>query len=171
MTIPTDIDAPLAERMMRRALVEAEKAAALGDVPVGAVIYRGEEVLCAAHNRREMDKDPTAHAEIVAIRQAAQHFDSWRLEGCAMAVTLEPCPMCAGALINSRLEQLVYGATDPKMGCVDTLYQLCTDPRFNHRLQVLGGVLADESAALLRSFFAARRRSGSACQEKEPRTK
>ena len=143
--------------MMHRALAQAEAAAAMGEVPVGCVIYRGEQVLAEAHNRREIDADPTAHAEILALREAARRVGTWRLDGCTLAVTLEPCPMCAGALVNSRMARLVYGAADPKMGCVDTLHRLCTDPRFNHRLEVVGGVLAAPCAAVLRAFFAARR--------------
>jgi tRNA(adenine34) deaminase len=143
--------------MMRQALRLAEQAAAIGEVPIGAVVYRGEEVLAQAHNRRELDADPTAHAEILVLRQAAAKVGVWRLDGCSIAVTLEPCPMCAGALVNSRLQRLVYGAADAKMGCVDTLHRLCDDARFNHRLVVIPGVLADESAALLQAFFRARR--------------
>lgn len=143
--------------MMRRALALAEAAAAIGEVPIGAVIYRGEEVLAEAHNRREIDADPTAHAEILALRDAARRVGAWRLDGCSIAVTLEPCPMCAGALVNSRMARLVYGAADPKMGCVDTLYSICTDTRFNHRLAIERGVLADECVAVLQRFFQARR--------------
>lgn len=143
--------------MMRLALEHASRAAALGEVPVGAVVYRGDEVLAAAHNRRELDADPTAHAEILALRDAARVLGTWRLDECGLAVTLEPCPMCAGALVNSRIGEVVYGATDPKMGAVDTLYRLCTEPRFNHRLAVRGGILADESIAALQQFFQARR--------------
>ncbi|HEX7010429.1 MAG TPA: nucleoside deaminase, partial [Phycisphaeraceae bacterium] len=126
--------------MMREALAQAQQAAKIGEVPVGAVVYRGDEVLAAAHNRREIDADPTAHAEILALRAAAARLGTWRLDGCSIAVTLEPCPMCAGAMVNSRISRAVYGATDPKMGCVHTLYQLCDDLRFNHRVQVQGGV-------------------------------
>src|SRR5690606_30835015 len=124
--------------MMHRALAQAERAAEMGEVPVGAVVYRRADgaVLAEAHNRRETDADPTAHAEMLAVRAAAHAVGTWRLDGCAMAVTLEPCPMCAGALINSRIDRLVYGAADPKMGCVHSMYQLCTDARFNHRLEV-----------------------------------
>ena len=143
--------------MMRLALDEAERAATVGEVPIAAVIYEGDHVLALAHNRRELDADPTAHAEILALRQAAAARSVWRLEGCTIAVTLEPCPMCAGALVNSRISRLIYGPPDPKMGCVHTLYQLCTDARFNHRLKVEAGVLADESVALLQQFFRARR--------------
>lgn len=142
---------------MKRAIEQAALAATTGEVPVGAVVYRGDEVLAAAHNLRETHADPTAHAEVLALREAARRIGVWRLDGCSLAVTLEPCPMCAGALINSRVDRLIYGAADPKMGCVDTLYELCTDTRFNHRLETRGGVLADECAALLREFFAARR--------------
>jgi tRNA(adenine34) deaminase len=145
--------------MMQRALSLAQQAAAVGEVPVGAVVYRrGDgQILGEGHNRRELDADPTAHAEMLAIRQAAATLETWRLDGCAIAVTLEPCPMCAGALINSRIDRLVYGAADPKMGCVRTLYQLCTDARFNHRLQVIAGVLAEPCGAILTQFFHARR--------------
>lgn len=142
---------------MQRALDQAAMAAAMDEVPVGAVVYRGDEVIAMAHNLRESDADPTAHAEILALRAAAKVVGSWRLDGCGMAVTLEPCPMCAGALINSRIDEVVYGATDPKMGCVDTLYQLCSDPRFNHRPCVIGGVMAEACGAILTAFFKAKR--------------
>ena len=145
------------EAMMRRALALAEQAAAVGEVPVGAVVFRGDEVLAEAYNRREADADPTAHAEVLALRAAAARLGTWRLDHCSIAVTLEPCPMCAGALVNARVAHVIYGAPDPKMGCVDTLHHLCTDPRFNHRLTVTAGVLAAESATLLRAFFAPRR--------------
>ncbi|MEM1211830.1 MAG: tRNA adenosine(34) deaminase TadA [Planctomycetota bacterium] len=145
--------------LMQQAMQLARHAATLGEVPVGAVVYRldTKEVIAEAHNRRELDQDPTAHAEILALRQAAAKIGSWRLIDHGLAVTLEPCPMCAGALVNARVDELIYGATDPMMGCVHTLHQLCTEPRFNHRLTVHAGVLADESAQLLRSFFAERR--------------
>lgn len=143
--------------MMRLALEQAREAAGIGEVPVGAVIYRGDEVLAQAYNLRESTADPTAHAEVLALRQAANKLGTWRLDGCTIAVTLEPCPMCAGALINSRIDRLVYGTTDPKMGCVDTMYQLCTDTRFNHRLEVVQGVLKDECVEVLQAFFQARR--------------
>ncbi len=142
---------------MELALAQARCAAEAGEVPVGAVVYRGQEVLAEAHNLRENLSDPTAHAEVVALRAAAQRVGSWRLEGCSLAVTLEPCPMCAGALVNARVQRLVYGAADPKMGCVHSLHRLCTDARFNHRLEVGGGVLAERCAELLKGFFAERR--------------
>jgi len=145
--------------MMRLALAQARLAAEVGEVPVGAVVYQGDDVLALAHNLRESRADPTAHAEILALKEAANKVGTWRLDGCTIAVTLEPCPMCAGALINSRIARLIYGTTDPKMGCVDTLYQLCTDTRFNHRLEVAGGILQEECAAVLRYFFQTRRGS------------
>lgn len=148
------------ERMMRLALEQAEAASAMGEAPIGAVVYRGDEVLSAAHNLRESRADPTAHAEVLALREAAAKLGTWRMDECGIAVTLEPCPMCAGALVNARMGELVYGAADPKMGCVDTLAQLCTDARFNHRVKVRRGVLDDECAAVLRRFFEARRGKG-----------
>jgi len=147
-------------QMMQRALTLAEAAGAVGEVPIGAVVYRGEQVLAEAHNRRELDRDPTAHAELIAMREAAGQLESWRLIDCSVAVTLEPCPMCAGAMVNARLSRCVYGATDPKMGCVQTLHELLDDARFNHRVEAIGGVMAAESVALLQAFFKSRR-SGS----------
>ena len=147
----------LDEAMMRLALDEARGAATRGDVPVGAVLARGEEVLGRAGNARERDQDPTAHAEIVALRQAAAAVGRWHLEGCAMYVTLEPCAMCAGALVLARVDRLVFGAPDPKAGFVGSLGDLVRDPRLNHTLEVRSGVLADEAADLLRAFFRERR--------------
>ena len=143
--------------MMRQALALAEQAAAMGEVPVGAVVYRGREVLGQGHNRRESRADPTAHAEMIALREAAERLGTWRMDDCAMAVTLEPCPMCAGALVNARMGRLVYGAADPKMGAVETLYTICTDRRLNHRVQVTAAVLPGPCAEVLRRFFQARR--------------
>ena len=146
---------------MLEALAEARRAAEIGEVPIGAVIVRGGEVIGRGHNRREIDHDPLAHAEILAIRQAASapaKVAGWRLTGCTMYVTLEPCAMCAGALVNSRVERLVYGAPDPKAGWCGTLGNLVQDPRLNHRLAMTAGVLEAESAALLRGFFASLRR-------------
>jgi len=142
---------------MKLALDQAHLAAAMGEVPVGAVIERDGAIIATGHNRRECDADPTAHAEIIAIKHAAEAIGDWRLERCTLAVTLEPCPMCAGAIVNARVPRLIYGATDPKMGCVDTLHELCTDPRMNHRVEVVPGVLAERCAAVLRAFFRARR--------------
>lgn len=150
---------------MRHALVEARRAEAHGDVPVGAVVVRNGEVIAARHNERELTGDPTAHAEVLALRDAAAVVGHWRLDDCQLIVTLEPCPMCAGAIVNSRVRRVVYGASDPKAGAVRTLYQLADDPRLNHRAEVEDGVLAEESAALLKAFFAARRRSATAAAD------
>ncbi|MFP5284438.1 MAG: tRNA adenosine(34) deaminase TadA [Thermoanaerobaculia bacterium] len=143
---------------MTEALVEAGRAAALGEVPIGAVVVREGEAIGRGYNRREIDGDPLAHAEILAIRQAAGAMGGWRLTGCTMYVTLEPCPMCAGALVASRIERLVYGAADPKAGYCGSLGNIVQDPRLNHRLEVTAGVLESESAELLRGFFASLRR-------------
>ena len=143
---------------MMEALAEARRAAEVGEVPIGAVVVLGSEAVGRGHNRREIDGDPLAHAEILAIREAASRIGGWRLEGCAMYVTLEPCAMCAGALVNGRVERLVDGAADPKAGYCGTLGNLVQDPRLNHRLEVTAGVLESESAALLRGFFASLRR-------------
>jgi tRNA(adenine34) deaminase len=146
---------------MEMALEEAAAAAAEDEVPVGAVIVSFERgVIGRAHNQRELLNDPTAHAEMIAITQAAQALRSWRLENCVLYVTLEPCPMCAGAIVQARLPLVVYGCTDPKAGACDTLYRIASDPRLNHRAQVVGGVLADRCAAVLSEFFAAKRQLG-----------
>src|SRR5262245_49417093 len=134
---------------MGEALAEARAAAGLGEVPIGAVVVREGEVVGRGHNRREVDGDPLAHAELLAIRQAAARVGGWRLVGCTLYATLEPCPMCAGALVAARVERLVYGAADPKAGYCGTLGNLVQDPRLNHRLEVTAGVLEEESAALL----------------------
>jgi tRNA(adenine34) deaminase len=146
---------------MEMALEEAAAAAAEDEVPVGAVIVSLQRgVIARAHNEREKLHDPTAHAEMIAITQAAQALNSWRLEGCVLYVTLEPCPMCAGAIVLARLPLVVYGTTDPKAGACHTLYQIPSDPRLNHRAQVIGGVLADRCADVLTEFFAAKRKPG-----------
>lgn len=144
-------------RMMRRALQEADRAAAAGEVPVGCVIARAGAEIAAGHNRREADANPTAHAEMIAVALAAEALDDWRLEGCTLYVTLEPCPMCAGAIVNARIPRVVYGADDPKAGAVRSLYSLLSDPRLNHRCVVVAGVLEDECAERLSRFFAGRR--------------
>lgn len=146
--------------MMRRAIDVARAGQDLAEVPVGAVIYRNDtgEVLAADHNRRETDADPTAHAEILVLRQAATKLGTWRLSGCTLVVTLEPCTMCAGAIVNSRVDRIVYGATDPKAGAVESLYQICEDRRLNHRPEIVRGVMAPECRGLLRDFFKQRRR-------------
>ena len=143
---------------MQEALAEARRAGEIGEVPIGAVIVLQGEIIGRGHNRREIDRDPLAHAEILAIRQAARWIGGWRLSGCTMFVTLEPCAMCAGALVNSRIDRLVYGAADPKAGYCATLGNLVQDARLNHRLEVTAGVMDEESAALLRAFFAALRK-------------
>jgi tRNA(adenine34) deaminase len=153
-------EATIAERdgaMMGLALEEARRASSWGDVPVGAVMARGEEVLARAGNARERRQDPTAHAELLALRAAADAIGSWRLEGTTMYVTLEPCAMCAGALVLARVERLVFGADDPKAGFAGSLGDLVRDPRLNHGVDVVRGVLARESGDLLRDFFAERR--------------
>ena len=155
---PTEVP-ELADSLMQVALDEARAALVHDDVPVGAVVARleGGDVLARRHNERELTGDPTAHAEILALRDAARAVGSWRLDGCVLLVTLEPCAMCAGALVNARVPVLVYGATDPKAGAVASLYEIATDPRLNHRVEVHAGLRADECGALLKEFFAARR--------------
>jgi tRNA(adenine34) deaminase len=145
------------ERVMRLALAEARTCHEHGDVPIGAIVTRGDDVIAAAGNRRELEGDPTAHAEILALRAAASALGSWRLDGCTLTVTLEPCAMCAGAAVLSRLDRVVFGAADPKAGFAGSLGDLLQDRRLNHEVAVTGGVLADECGDLLRSFFRERR--------------
>jgi tRNA(adenine34) deaminase len=145
--------------MMRQALVLAREAIELGEVPVGAVVVRDGRIVSQAFNLRETYQDPTAHAERVALTLAGRALGSWRLEDCTLYVTLEPCTMCAGAIILSRVDRLVYGAADPKAGACESLYRLVEDPRFNHRPDVTAGVLADDCGELLTQFFRARRPS------------
>jgi tRNA(adenine34) deaminase len=154
MTTPQDL--------MRLAIDQALLARAIDEVPIGCVILHDptDQVIGRGHNRRIVDRDPTAHAEILAIRQAAQHLSDWRLIDCTLAVTLEPCPMCAGAIVNARIPRLIYGCSDPKAGAVRTLFTLCDEPRLNHRVEIKPDVLADECAALLREFFQAQRARG-----------
>ncbi|MDJ0765438.1 MAG: tRNA adenosine(34) deaminase TadA [Myxococcota bacterium] len=140
-------------RFMARALALAADAASIGEVPVGAVIVHDGQIIGEGANRRESDQDPTSHAEIIAIRQAAAHLGSWRLTETALYVTLEPCPMCAGAIVNARIPLVVYGIADPKAGAVHTLYELLQDPRLNHRCEVIAGIGDEQAAALLQSFF------------------
>jgi tRNA(adenine34) deaminase len=144
---------------MRRALAAAEEAAGRGEVPVGAVIVRGDQILAVAHNERETANDPTAHAEVVALRRAAAALGSWRLTDADLYVTMEPCPMCAGALVNARIRRLYFGCDDPKAGAVRTLYTLLDDKRLNHRVEVVPGLLGAEGSALLRTFFSRLRRT------------
>ncbi len=142
------------ERWMRAAYREAERARDLGEVPVGALVVFQDEVVGVGFNRRETDHDPVAHAEILAIRQAAEQLGRWRLTGCELFVTLEPCPMCAGAIVNSRLDRLVYGASDPRAGAAGTVFDLVRDERLNHQVEVVPGVLADSCSQILSDFFA-----------------
>ncbi len=145
--------------MMRRALELAREASAAGEVPVGAVVWETAtgRVLGEGRNRREEDRDPSAHAEHIAILEASRAVGDWRLNHCSLAVTLEPCPMCAGLIVNARVGRVVYGADDPKAGACRSLYELTTDTRLNHRVELVPGVLADEASDLLRAFFRARR--------------
>jgi tRNA(adenine34) deaminase len=156
-TRPGPGDAQTDVHAMQAALLQARAAEVHGDVPVGAVVMRDGQIIARAHNERELTGDPTAHAEVLAMRAAASAVGSWRLDGCTLYVTLEPCAMCAGAIVNARVARLVYGADDPKAGAVRSLFQLADDPRLNHRATIERGLLADESAVLLRGFFAARR--------------
>ena len=146
------------ERWMQVALDEAEAATDHDDVPIGAVVVQDERELARAHNRREVDDDPTAHAELLALRQAAAELGTWRLSGCTLYVTLEPCVMCAGALVLARIDRLVFGADDPKAGAVGALYDVPRDTRLNHQVEVVRGVRAEEAGGTLKAFFAARRR-------------
>ncbi|MES2504028.1 MAG: tRNA adenosine(34) deaminase TadA [Myxococcota bacterium] len=144
---PTDL------KWMREALELAKQAAEIGEVPIGAVVVLEDRLVGKGMNRREIDANPLAHAEVLAIADAAENLGRWRLSGCTLYVTVEPCPMCAGALVNARVDRLVYGAQDPKAGAVQSLYQITTDARLNHRMQVTGGVLAAESGDLMSGFF------------------
>ncbi len=150
------------ESLMKEAVAEARGALAMDEVPVGCVILHlpTDRIIGRGHNRRETDGDPTAHAEMIALREAATALGHWRLSECAMAVTLEPCPMCAGAIVNARIARLIYGCDDPKAGAIRTLYQICDDPRLNHQAQITGGVMAEECAKLLREFFQQQRACG-----------
>ena len=142
---------------MGLALDEGATAVLHGDVPVGAVVLRDGEVIAQRHNEREHLGDPSAHAEILALRDAAEVVGGWRLDGTVLVVTIEPCPMCAGALVAARVDQVVFGAADPKAGACGSLYNLCADPRLNHEVEVVRGVRADEAAALITGFFEERR--------------
>lgn len=147
---------------MREAIGEAQAALAYDEVPIGCIVihHPSERIIGRGHNRRIMDRDPTAHAEILALRMAAGLLGDWRLEDCTLVVTLEPCPMCAGAIVNARVPRLIFGCTDPKGGAVQTLMQLCNDPRLNHQVNVTAGVLAAECSALLTDFFRKQRSLG-----------
>jgi tRNA(adenine34) deaminase len=145
---------------MHLAIAEAQRALAEDEVPVGAVIVHNGRVVAAAHNQREQLRDPTAHAEMIAITQAAEAVGGWRLEGCTLYVTLEPCPMCAGAIIQARIPRVVYGAADPKAGAVRSLYELLGDKRLNHQAEVIAGILAAPCGELLSQFFQRQRQLG-----------
>jgi tRNA(adenine34) deaminase len=145
------------ERWMRLALEEARAAAAEDEVPVGAIVVAAGRVIASAHNQREQLSDPTAHAEMIALTQAAAQLGSWRLENCTLYVTLEPCPMCAGAILQARVPRVVWGAADPKAGAVESLYRLFEDGRLNHRVDHVGRVLADECGRILTEFFRGKR--------------
>ncbi len=153
-------DSATFDAWMGAALDQARRAEAADDVPIGAVIVRAGEIVAAAHNRRIVDADPTAHAEMLAIRAAAEAIGDWRLNGCTLVVTLEPCCMCAGAIVLARIDRLVYGATDPKAGAVDTLYRICSDERLNHRVEVVAGVRGEACGRILTDFFRAQRAAG-----------
>ena len=165
MSAPTSDDDPPADSMravspvaaMQQALAEAQAALEHDDVPVGAVVVHRDVVIAARHNERELQNDPVAHAEVLALRDAAAKLGQWRLDECTMYVTLEPCAMCAGAMVNARLGQLVYAATDPKAGAARSVYELLDGDRLNHRVEIASGLLAEESGELLRAFFRARR--------------
>ena len=152
-----DAQVTLDVQMMTLAIVEASAALAHGDVPIGAVVVRDGVVIAQRHNERELSGDPTAHAEVLTLRDAAGVVGHWRLNDCTLYVTLEPCVMCAGALINARIGRIVYGTADPKAGAIESLYQVCADERLNHRPPTVSGVLAEECGSLLKAFFAARR--------------
>ncbi len=143
---------------MERALKQAEIAYKKGEVPVGAVVVKDGEIISRGYNLRETTNDPTAHAELLAMKRASKKLDSWRLSGCTLYVTLEPCPMCSGVIVNSRIDRVVFGAYDQKAGCCTTLYHLCNDERFNHRAQILGGVNEEKCAKILSDFFKEKRK-------------
>jgi tRNA(adenine34) deaminase len=160
VAVPVDPPAVGADHLefMRQALAAAQTATGLGEVPVGAVVVVGGAVIAIAHNERETGNDPTAHAEVLALRRAAATLGSWRLTNADLYVTMEPCPMCAGAIVNARVRRLYYGCHDPKAGAVRSLYQILDDRRLNHRVDVVSGVLGQEAAGLLRGFFERLRR-------------
>ncbi|MHC4562830.1 MAG: tRNA adenosine(34) deaminase TadA [Planctomycetota bacterium] len=155
-----EVSADRYEQAMAAAMEQAAVARDAGDVPIGAVIVREGEIIARAHNRRIINKDPTAHAEMLAIRAAAEVLGDWRLGGCELVVTLEPCAMCAGAIVLARIDRVIYGADDPKAGAVRTLYELCTDERLNHVVEVVAGVRAEECGRMLTEFFRAQRAMG-----------
>ena len=157
---PTSEEQPYFELIMRAALSEAQVAESEKEVPVGAVIVHDNHVIASAHNQREQLRDPTAHAEMIAITQAAESLKSWRLEGCTLFVTLEPCPMCAGAILQARIPRVVFGASDPKAGAVHSMFKMLEDERLNHQTQATGGILAEQCGQILTQFFQRQRKLG-----------
>ncbi|MGN7361034.1 tRNA adenosine(34) deaminase TadA [Paenibacillus sp. SAF-054] len=153
LIVDETVDNLVHERWMREAIAQARLAEEIGEVPIGAVVVRGDEIIGRGYNLRETSQDATAHAEIVAIREASQAIGAWRLLDCQLYVTLEPCPMCAGAIVQSRVPQVIYGTRDPKAGCAGTLMNLLQEPRFNHRTEIVEGILQEECASLLTQFF------------------
>ncbi|MEE2819917.1 MAG: tRNA adenosine(34) deaminase TadA [Planctomycetota bacterium] len=145
------------ETMMQRALELAEQASQLDEVPIGAVVIHEGQIIGEGYNTKEHGLNPTAHAEMIAIQQAAEHLGRWRLHGCTIYVTLEPCPMCAGAIVNARMDKVVFGARDPKSGACESLFTITNDERLNHRCEVEGGILEEDCVAILQSFFKAKR--------------
>ncbi|HHX01868.1 MAG TPA: tRNA adenosine(34) deaminase TadA [Firmicutes bacterium] len=154
------------EYFMEQAIIEAKKALEYDEVPVGAVIVLGDEIVGRGFNQREMLADPTAHAEMIAIREAARHLGSWRLTNTRLYVTLEPCPMCAGAIVNARIHTLIYGVIDPKAGAVSSLMNLVQDPRLNHRVEVIEGICGETCGKLLKDFFSSLRKQAKNNQER-----
>lgn len=152
---------------MREALVEARKAYELGEIPIGAVLVHDGQIISRHHNRREMNHDATAHAEMLVIREACDILERWRLTGCTLYVTIEPCPMCAGAIINSRIDRVVYGASDYKGGAVESLFNVLSHPGLNHEPVVMSGVLADECSQIMKDFFKMRRKTRRSTQVAE----
>ena len=145
------------DSMMRRAIKLAMHASQLDEVPIGAVVVHEDEIIGEGYNTKEHGLNPTAHAEMIAIQQAAEHLGRWRLHGCTLYATLEPCPMCAGAIVNARMDKVVFGASDSKSGACESLFTITNDARLNHRCEVVGGVLEEECVALLQSFFKSKR--------------
>lgn len=150
-------EALIQEALMQEALVEAQKAYVFDEVPIGAVVVKDGKIIGRGHNLRERVKDPTLHAEIIAIKQAAKALGSWRLSDCDLYVTIEPCPMCAGAVLQARIRQLIFGARDPKAGCAGSLYNLLQDPRFNHQTEVVEGVLEEDCSQIMKDYFRQKR--------------
>ena len=155
------------EYYMQQAIEEAKKAYAVGEIPIGAVLVHEGTIISRHHNRRELDHDATAHAEVLVIREANQLLDRWRLTGCTLYVTIEPCPMCAGAIINSRIDRVVYGASDYKGGAVESLFNVLSHPGLNHEPELASGVLGDECSQIMKDFFKERRKARRSTQEAE----